>query len=338
MRDLTATLASACLPPSLQASEPRIASISDGLSGAGVYRVDAGGRAFVLKVAQEQVAPARWHRTLTIWRDAARAGLTPALVHVDEERRAVLTELVVDRAVARLYRDPLTHERIIADLGGALRRVHALPFPAAADDDDPVAAPWALLGTTWRALTTAGIAVPRFVERAAEELLTESPPRPGDALVLSHNDVHPKNLVHDGVGLYLMDWDAAGPNEPFYDLATIALFLAMDGVSCRKLLSAYETAGQVSTDSLSAESPLPARFLYDRRLIAALCGAGFLQFGFHSGYTAGANAARAQTLESAPTLGEVYKQIRAGSLSLATGEGRWAFGLALARESAVPLM
>ena len=179
--------------------------------------------------------------------------------------------------------------------------------------------------SSWAALMGAGIDVPAFVRQAVESLLAESPPDPGRTLVLSHNDVHPKNLVHDGERLYLMDWDAAGPNNPFYDLATIAVFLGMDGPTCRKLLSAYEGAAW--------DGPLPARFLHDRRLVAALCGVGFLQFGFRSGYTAGATAASEQTLEAAPTLGEFYQRMRAGTWSLATGEGCWAFGLALVRES-----
>jgi hypothetical protein len=33
------------------------------------------------------------------------------------------------------------------------------------------------------------------------------------------------------------------------------------------------------------------------------------------------------------TLAEAYGQMRTGALSVATGEGQWAFGLALLRES-----
>jgi aminoglycoside phosphotransferase (APT) family kinase protein len=311
--------------------------MSDGLSGAQVYRVDAGGQAFVLKIAAEQESNVHWHRALEIRRHAAAAGLTPPVVHLDEARRAVLTVLVVDRSFPALYRDPLTHERALAELGRALRRLHALPLPSGGETAEPAAAPWTLFTARWGALTAAGIPVPDFVRRTAEELLTEVPPESGRALVLSHNDVHPKNLVHDGARLYFMDWDAAGPNDPFYDLATIAVFLGMDGPTCRRLLSAYEAAAPDAPRAALLEVPLPARFLYDRRLIAALCGVGFLQFGFHSGYTAGAEEAGGQTFESTPALAQFYQRLRAGTLSLATGEGRWAFGLALVRESAVEL-
>ena len=317
-----------CLPPSLRGPDTRMTNMSDGLSGAGVYRIDREDQAFVLKIAPEHETTASWNRALGIRRRAAAAGLTPALIHVDEERRAFVTALVVDRSFAARYRDPQTHERTLTELGETLRRLHAIPL-LPADDSAEGAKPWTQLPSSWATLTGAGIDVPAFVRGAVEPLLTESPPNSARALVLSHNDVHPKNLVHDGERLYLMDWDAAGPNDPYYDLATIAVFLGMDAPACRKLLSAYEDA--------PLDTPLPARFVHDRRLIAALCGVGFLQFGYRSGYTAGAHAASGQTVESAPTLGEFYQRMRAGTWSLATGEGCWAFGLALVRECVTPV-
>ena len=324
-----------CLPLSLRGPETRITGMADGISGAEVYRVETDGRAFVLKIAPAEEDPRSWHRALEIRRRAAAARLTPELIHVDEARRAVLTPLVVDRSFAAIYRDPASHERALAQLGETLRRLHSLPLPRDAEspgvpDSWALRAtdPQALLAASWAALTAAKIAVPNFVRDAAEAALEALSPESGRALVLSHNDVHPKNLVHDGARLYLMDWDAAGPNDPFYDLATIAVFLGMDGPTCRRLLSAYDDA---------PDAPLPLRFLHDRRLIAVLCGVGFLQFGYQSGYTAGADASAEQTLEATLTLGEFYQRLRAGTLSLATGEGRWAFGLALARESIAPL-
>ena len=317
-----------CLPPSLRGPETRVTNMSDGLSGAGVYRIERDDRAFVLKIAPDRETSASWNRALEIRRRAAAAGLTPPLVHADEERRAFVTALVVDRSFAARYRDPHTHDRALTELGEILRRLHAIPLLAAGDSAEG-AKPWTQLPGSWATLTGAGIDVPPFVRAAVEPLLTESPPDSARALVLSHNDVHPKNLVHDGNQLYLMDWDAAGPNDPYYDLATIAVFLGMDAPTCRKLLSAYE--------GTSLAAPLPARFVHDRRLIAALCGVGFLQFGYRSGYIAGAQAASGQTLESAPTLGEFYQRMRAGTWSLATGEGCWAFGLALVRECVTPV-
>jgi hypothetical protein len=47
-----------------------------------------------------------------------------------------------------------------------------------------------------------------------------------------------------------------------------------------------------------------------------------------------AGATGAETLDSVPSLADFYQRVRTGSLSVATGEGQWWFGLALMRESA----
>jgi hypothetical protein len=125
--------------------------------------------------------------------------------------------------------------------------------------------------------------------------------------------------VYDGEHLVLLDWDTAGPNDPYYDLAAASLFLRMDEATCRQLLSAY--AG----NSFPA---LPARFVYDRRVVGVLCGAAFVHLARQGGH---GGATGAETLDSTPALGEFYQQMRAGAVSIATGEGQWAFGLALAK-------
>ena len=102
----------------------------------------------------------------------------------------------------------------------------------------------------------------------------------------SHNDVNPTNLVYDGEKLLLLDWETAGPNDPFYDLAAIAVFLRMDEGTCLRLLAAYD--GEPVAE-------LPARFAYNRRLVAVLCGTAFLHLarhGGHAGATGGRDARR----------------------------------------------
>src|SRR5207248_508551 len=149
---------------------------------------------------------------------------------VDEERRAIVSAFVADRSVFSLG------ERMIATLGETLGRVHALPLPASAEAKDARQ----FLAAMWSSL--AGFAVPSFVGDAVARVRAEAVPPTGRADVLSHNDVNPSNLVYDGEHVMLLDWDAAGRNEPFYDLAAIAVFLRMDAATCLRLLSAHDGA------------------------------------------------------------------------------------------------
>lgn len=305
----------ACLPPHLQGPTTTITRIATGLSGAGVYRVEAGGQVFVLKIAADCEPAEIWRARLAIHAQAATERLAPAIVHVDEARRAIVSAFVVDRGFAARYADPGTRAAAITQLGQTLRRVHDLPLPAgpAAFDPREFLARFAAELTAIRA--------PDFAGDAIDRVLLETLPASDRGLVLSHNDVNPTNLVHDGEQLMLLDWETAGPNDPFYDLAAISVFFRMDAAACLQLLAAHDGAGVAS---------LPARFAYDRRFVAVLCGAMFLQLARQAGHP---GASGQELLATSPSLTEFYQRVRAGEWSIATPEGRWRFGLALLKDS-----
>jgi thiamine kinase-like enzyme len=294
-----------------------ITAIATGLSGAGVYRVETGGQTFVLKVSDEREGIAGWRRAVYIQQTAAAAGLAPPVIHVEEARRAVVSAYVTDRSFPALYADPRTRESALVQLGQTVRRVHALPLLEDAGRPDPRE----LLGSLWSGID-GSVAIPAFVGEAIRDMLAEQAPPRERALVTSHNDLNPTNLIYDGERILLLDWNAAGPNDPFYDLAAAAMFLRMDDGSCRRLLAAY--------DSIAA-TELPAGFVYLRRLVAVLCGTMFLHLARQSGY-AGESASR--TLDSTASLGECHQRMRSGSLSVLTADGQWTFGLALVKEGA----
>jgi aminoglycoside phosphotransferase (APT) family kinase protein len=305
-----------CLPATLRGPTTTITRVSAGLSGAGVYRVDAAGQAFVLKISGEGESLAAWRRKLHIQQLAANAGLAPRVIHVDEAQRAVVSVFVVDRSFPAFYGDPRTREAALAQLGRTVRRLHELPLPPEADSKDPRE----FLAALWSGLVES-FPLPAFVGDAVRRVLTEEAPPRERAWVLSHNDVNPTNLVYDGENLLLLDWETAGPNDPFFDLAVLSVFLRMDEGTCQRLLAAYDG---------EPVSRLLARFAYSRRLAAVLPGAMFLHLARQNGH---AGATGGETLDSTPSLGDCYQRMRAGALNPATGEGQWSFGLALVKES-----
>ena len=234
------------LPAALRGPATKITRIAAGLSGAGVYRVEAAGQTYVLKHAPGTPL-ADWERRLAILQSAAAAGVAPVVIHADATHRAVTSAFVADRGFAPFF---FTARDAAVDLLGAtLRRVHALPIPDGAPTADPRAQ-----------LTELARDAPALVQQAAQRVLAESPP--AMQLVLSHNDVNPSNLIYDGERLLLLDWDVAAPNDVHYDYAAIAVFLRMDEPTCLRLL---------------AVPSLPPAFLYARRLVGALCGAMFVR-------------------------------------------------------------
>lgn len=304
-----------CLPSDLRGPTTTLTRIAVGLSGAAVYRVEAAGQAFVLKIASATESDADWRHALTFQRNAADAGLTPRIVHVDEARRAILTVFVADRSFAAFYYDPRNREAALTLLGRVVRRLHALPLPANTPSRDPREF---LLEV--RDGLLAGFPLPAFAIDGIQRALAEAPATDKQARVFSHNDLNPSNLLYDGESLLLLDWATAGPMDPFYDLAVLAAFLRMDEGTCLRLLSAYDGTPHVQ---------LPPRFLSTRRLATTLAGSISLYLARQMKHP---GASGTETLESTLSLGEFYQRMRAGELKLGTPEGQWAFGLALLKD------
>ncbi len=304
-----------CLPPRLRRADTTITKVAAGLSGAGVFKVEADGEAYVLKISDAGEPVMAWRRKLRIQQGAADAGVAPAIVHVDEERRAILSTFVVDRFFRVYFNTPTTRDEALELLGRTLRRVHDIPVPPGVEPSDPrkfLTGVWSGLG---------GFAIPPFVDDAIRAVLSERPPERDRAFVLSHNDVNPSNLIYDGERLVLLDWDTAGANDPLFDLAAVSLFLRMDDETCRRLLAAHDGA---------PVDALPPRFAWNRRVAGLLVGTMFLHLARQGGHT---GATGTETLESTEPLAAFYQRLRAGNVNIASSEGQWAFGLALAKEA-----
>jgi len=298
-----------CLPESLRGAT--VSRISRGLSGAGVYRVEANGQRYVLKISAETDPLETWRSRLAFQQLAADAGVAARVVHHDEARRAVVSEYVADRGFSAFFSNPKTREAALQKLGQLIARVHALPLPAGAAWKDPresFTPVWASLGD---------FALPTFAREAIDRVLAEEPPPRERALVLSHNDPNPSNIVFDGERLLLLDWDSAGPSDPFFDLAALAMFLRMDDATTSVLIAAHDGTGPTA---------VPVYFKYARRLLAAVCGIMAFQIARRMGHAGGEVSA-----ESAPTLADVYGGIGAGTLSMGSPQGLWAFALGLVR-------
>ncbi len=164
----------------------------------------------------------------------------------------------------------------------------------------------------------AAFTVPAFVRAAIDRVLQEAWPPGRRPLVTSHNDVNPSNLAFDGERLLLLDWDMAGPHDPFHDLATAAMFLSRsDGVRVDRR-PRRRAAGP------AARRVRPRATV--RRFVAALCATIFLHLAQRAGHPGGDLPA-----DPAPTLLDVYGLMSTGELAPNTAQGAWSFALALVR-------
>ena len=287
-----------------------ITPISQGLSGAGVYGVKTSRGDYVLRVQGRQLDDDYFARQLRVLRRVAAAEIAPALAHVDEAARVVVSVRVQGMPVSAALANPADRPRVLGSVIEQLRRLHALdttgitrqePLPHARQAWEkqrvrPGFPAWAAdLGASF--------------DRIARVL--EADPR----LTLNHNDMNPGNVLWDGPRAWLVDWEQSGVGHPYFDLASLALFLRLDDAAVFGLAAAHDGAAltDVSRASLRAL----------RKLSGLLCGLIFLEL------VEDLRLGVAASVAEAPTLAACYEGMRSGELPLQSQAGQLAFGQAL---------
>jgi aminoglycoside phosphotransferase (APT) family kinase protein len=214
-------------------------------------------------ILRVQAAETGWTQHLRVLRRAAEAGVAP---EARARRRGSARRRLAAggrSAAAAALMDPGQRGAAIASLVGQLRTLHALD-PTGVDERDPVAYARAQLAAQrGRPGFPAWAADLEPVFAATEATLAGDPRR-----VVSHNDVNPGNVVWDGTRAWLVDWEVAGLNHPFYDLATLAMFIQLDDPVAHALLAQQE--------GHPIDAAAGATFAALRRLAALLCGLTFL--------------------------------------------------------------
>jgi aminoglycoside phosphotransferase (APT) family kinase protein len=192
--------------------------VAGGASGASPFRVEVGGRWYLVRV-EGVASPLRNPHQYVSMRMAAEAGIAPRVHWVDEVARVAVTDFIDQRPLASYPGGQLALVQAIALL---LRRLQATPvFPHFVAYNDIVARLFAHVRRT--GLFAAGVLDPH-----AEQLerISKAYAIGLGAVVSSHNDPIPSNILFDGERLWLIDWESAYCNDPLVDVAIVLDTLA----------------------------------------------------------------------------------------------------------------
>jgi len=289
-----------------------LSPVTGGLSGARLFRLEAEGRPWLLRIDGARDVfrdPVRWHQCMHI---AAEAGLAPAVRHADPDSGVTITAFVEGRPLAEGYEVP--RATMICAAGDLVRRLHATPpFPPLVDYMDGMAAVIGELRTTGLiaegALETE-LAGYDALDRAYRGLRPEQ--------VSSHNDLNPRNILHDGVKLWLIDWESAFLADRYVDLASLANVMVRDVTELDLLTAAY--FGRAATEAEVA------RLFLARQVNHVFYGVMFL-----SGAAAERPGARIAPEAVEADLADIHQALSEGRFELDAWEGRLAYGLARLR-------
>lgn len=199
-----------------RAAPDELALISNGASGARIYRACIGGRACIVRLEPTERQGLRDpRRTFACMQAASDAGVAPRLLHADPAAGVTLMDLIVEQP---LDWHPGGGTGLVSDLGTLVARLQATPaFAPLADFPTIIERLFAfVLGSN---MLAPGLLDPH---RAAFARIRAAYRWDEDDLVSSHNELNPHNILFDGQRLWLIDWEMAFRNDPLVDLAIVA--------------------------------------------------------------------------------------------------------------------
>jgi aminoglycoside phosphotransferase (APT) family kinase protein len=186
--------------------------VTGGVSGAGVFLVEASHRRFVLRL-EGQPSPLRNPHQYDSMRIAAEAGLAPRIHYLDASDRVVMMDFIEDRGLETHPGGPLGLAQVTGALLNQLRGLP--PFPGFMDYPD-------IVGRLWTHVCKTGLFADGVLDAASQRLadIRKTYVLDTSAYVSSHNDFLPRNLLFDGKRLWLIDWENAFRDDPLIDLST----------------------------------------------------------------------------------------------------------------------
>jgi hypothetical protein len=281
-----------------------ITPITGGASTASTFRLEAGGRRYLLRVEGEP-SPLRNPHQYVSMRIAAEAGIAPEIRYIDEAARVAVIDFIEQQPLKTYPGGPLA---LAQALGELFSRVQATPaFPYFVNYPDIVARLFAHVRRT--GLFAAGL-LDAHVERL--ELLRGAYDAGSTKLVSSHNDSIPSNILFDGERLWLIDWESAYRNDPLVDVAIVLDSFAISPALEDVLLQAW--FGRAPDEALRARLELI-------RALTRLYYAGVLLSA-----SAAASWVTGATDLSAPTPREFQFAIREGRLRRGAPETKHILG------------
>ena len=214
-------------PSEIQSVEP----ITNGASGAGVFKVTANRAEYILRIEGPPDGLRDPARQYACWKIAAEAGVASRLLYADAEAGVAVTDFIAAET-GSAQRSKAESLRMIVK---AVRDLHEAPlFPGLVDYLEGVDA-------LIRSCLETGILAKRAIEKHLKFYgeLAAAYPRKNQDLVSSHNDLNPGNVLFQKERVWLVDWESAFAADRYVDLAAIANFFTAEERERELVLQSY---------------------------------------------------------------------------------------------------
>lgn len=282
-----------------------------GQSGALTLKLTVGGRAYVLRAVQDRTQLSDPQRQFAALEIASALGAAPPVRWSDTETGICIMDFIAAQPLI-----PALHagQASAAQLGELLRTVHGGPeFVAFLDAFGFIDGGLATLsGMTLPGPLSAYLERFGPVRAALQPHMTMAP---------CHHDPNPGNLLFDGERVWLIDWETACMDDPYFDVAAVIIWVAGTPALEEELLRGYfqgaPTAWQLAKLELM------------KQVVFCFYGIVFCLISLRGGQAAlDAGAAKVPA-----RFGEALLMVGAGELALGVPADGVSFGLSMVREA-----
>jgi hypothetical protein len=204
-----------------------ITQLTAGLSSALIFRIVVQGKPYLLRIIMRtDIISDPTHQVICL-KAPTEAGLAPKLCYASVEDRILITDFIEAKPF------PLTEARLkMPDL---LKRLHDLPpFP------NRINYLVTMDGFVWKfrdAKILPEYMTNEILDQYAKILAVY--PNIKEEWVPCHNDCKPENILYDGERPWLVDWEAAFPNDRYTDLAVVGNFVVTNDEEEKEYLKKY---------------------------------------------------------------------------------------------------
>ena len=273
----------------------QITQLTAGLSTALIFRIVVLGKPYLLRVNTRTDMMGDLTHQINCLKMPVEAALAPKLLYASIEDRILITDFIDAKPF------PLAQARL--KMPGLLRRLHGLPpFPNRINYLET-------MDGGVRKFRDAKILPESMTSEifCQYEKILDVYPNIKEEWVPCHNDCKPENIIYDGVRPWLVDWEAAFPNDRYADLAVVGNFVVTNDEEEKQYLTEYF--------GKEADEYQHARFFLMSQLMHVFYFIFFMKIVHADGEPIDPNAPR-------PDFRDFHNRIWTGEISLKGNEAR----------------